>query len=449
MKYQQRMCIVKRFSKQVAFRIHQQNLVKEAQYQKTVLPNGIRVISEYLPHVRSVSLGMWITVGSRNENEQNNGITHFIEHITFKGTKKRTTNAIAQSLEQVGGYLNAYTSKEHTCFYARVLDEYTSLAFDVLADLITNATMKPSHIEKEKLVVLEEIKQSEDEPDDFVHEMFEKELYKNHPLQYSILGTAQTVSSFTRRELLKYYHSYYNANNLIVVGAGNIQHETLINFCEKYFRTLRSSTSSNETRLPLQLKTRHYRQVIPRHIQQAHVCMGTLGLPVRHKKRYVLQVLNTLLGEGMSSRLFQNIRERYGFAYSVYSFNNSMSDTGSVGAYIATDASKVDRCIDLVWNEYDKIKRGTISKAELERVKAQLKGSLMLSMESIPNRMIRLASNELYFGDIIPLDTILQSIDAITVEEVVQLARELFIPDRYITIIVTPEGKKSISDRSN
>ncbi|MCX7983319.1 MAG: insulinase family protein [Bacteroidetes bacterium] len=430
---------MKRNKRTTLFRERLQSSVRESTYHKTVLSNGVRVISEHLPHVRSVSLGMWITVGSRCENEHNNGITHFIEHVTFKGTRKRSATEIAQSLEQVGGYLNAYTSKEHTCFYARVLDEYTTLAFDVLADLIMNATMKTSHIQKEKQVVLEEIKQSEDEPDDFVHEVFERELYKDHPLHFSILGSTETVSSFTRKHLLEFYRTQYRANNLIIVAAGNIHHETLVNLSEKYFHKLPLTPLLGAKAYQPQPTKRKYRNILYRPIQQAHVCMGTIGLHAKHEKRYILQVLNTLLGEGMSSRLFQTIRERYGLAYSIYSFNSPMSDTGAVGAYIATDANNVDRCIDLVWKEFEKVKGGRVASDELERTKAQLKGSLVLSLESIPNRMIRLASNELYFGDIIPLDTILQAIERVTIDEIVQLTHELYNPEYFVTIIVTPE----------
>lgn len=425
------------------FRTGDTSGIETTQYQKTILSNGIKVLSEFIPHVRSFSLGMWVTVGSRNEDESNNGITHFLEHITFKGTTKRTANAIAKSLEQVGGYLNAYTSKEHTCFYARALDEHVSLAFDVLADLLTNATLDSREIAKEKLVVLEEIKQTEDDPADSVHEFFESELYKPHPLQYTILGTPKSVQSLTKKQLFEYYHTYYTPQNIIISAAGNIQHSQLVELTEKYFASIPRGKKAVAKQEPLPPLPQGKTFEIPKPIQQAHICMGTLAYNVTHPRRYVLQVLNTLLGEGMSSRLFQSIRERHGIAYSVYSFHAPTSETGSMGAYIATDRKKIERCIELVWKEFEKIKNGKISRAEIQRTKAQIKGSLLLSLESIPNRMIRLASNELYYGGILNLDDILANIEAVTIEEVLDVAQELLQPSRFLTVILRPEnGKK-------
>ncbi|HOV98037.1 MAG TPA: pitrilysin family protein [Bacteroidota bacterium] len=419
-------------------RTSRSSAIEAGSYQKTILENGVRVVSEYIPYVHSVSLGMWITVGSRYETELNNGITHFIEHIAFKGTNKRTAAAIAKSLEQVGGYLNAYTSKEHTCFYARVLDEYAPLAFDVLADLITNATLKPKDIEKEKLVVIEEIKQMEDDPLDCVHEYFEQEVYQNHPLHFPILGSPKNIESFTQEEIIEFYHKYYNAQNIIVASAGNLKHDELLNLCNKNFKKnpnyLSLLHNDTDAVVPQQRSVE-----ILKPIQQTHICIGTIGYGAKHDKRFASQVLNTFLGEGMSSRLFQNIRERYGIAYSVYSFNNQMSDTGTVGVYIATDPSQAERCIELVWNELEKIKSGLISKALLQRTKTQIKGNLLLGLESVSNRMSHIASNELYYGQFIPLEEMLNSIEAVTLDDIIQVGQELYQPSRTLLLLLRPD----------
>ncbi len=430
---------MRKFNKHISFRTFQSQLSDNITYQKTVLDNGIIVLSEYIPHVRSVSLGFWINVGSRYENRENNGITHFIEHITFKGTKKRTANEIAQSIEQVGGYFNAFTSKEHTCFYARVLDEYTPLAFDVLADLILNAKIDKNDVEKEKYVVIEEIKQTEDDPNDFIHEYFEQVLFKGHPFELPILGTIATVSSFTPKQLKEYYKENYTVPSIIVAVAGNVTHSSIIKLCEQYFgklvytHNMKKEPYSN----PVTISKQQY--VIEKPIHQAHISLGTLAFAATDPNRYKLQVLNTLLGEGMSSRLFQNIREKYGFAYSVYSFYSPMSDIGSFGAYIATDNKHIDRCIDLIWKEFIAIKKGKVSNDDIQRTKAQLKGNLFLGLESIPNRMIRLASNELYFGKIVSLEEVINSLDKVTRDDVISIAEQLFDDNKFLTVILKPQ----------
>jgi predicted Zn-dependent peptidase len=415
----------------------------ESTYQKTILQNGVRVVTEDIPHVRSLSLGFWIETGSRDELPSKNGISHFIEHMVFKGTEKRTIKEIAQSIESVGGYLNAFTSKEHTCFYSRVLDEHLELATDVLSDLTLSPTFPEKELLKEKNVVLEELKQAEDDPDDIIHDYFEKAIFKTNPLGMPVIGTKESISSFLRKDLIQYKSEQYTSDNLVVAAAGNIKHETVVEFSKRYLKNIPSSTHRNRSlksgptiEEPNYVINEYYKP-----IQQAHICLGTVGFSVKSEKRFAMQVLNTLLGEGMSSRLFQNIREKYGFAYAVYSFNNMMQETGSAGIYIGTDDSHVQKCIDLVWKELKSVRKHAITKQELERTKAQLKGSLMLGMENIPNRMIRLGSSELYFGELISLDTIIEKIDAVTKDEVQEIAEGLFIEDRFATVIFHPDGK--------
>jgi predicted Zn-dependent peptidase len=413
----------------------------EATYQKTVLSNGIRIVTEEIPHVRSLSLGLWMETGSRDELPTNNGISHFIEHMVFKGTKKRNVKEIAQSIESVGGYLNAFTSKEHTCYYARVLDEHLELATDVLSDMVFQPTFPENEFEKERNVILEELKQAEDDPDDIIQDYFEKAIFKNHPLGMPVIGSAGSITSITRKDLLRYRTEQYTSGNLVVAAAGNLNHDKVVELTKRYIQKITKNTGTT---------VHHHQHVFEepsavlnefyKPIQQAHICLGTIGFHVRDERRFSMQVLNTLLGDGMSSRLFQNIREKYGFAYAVYSFNNMMQDTGAAGVYIGTDHSHVQRCIDLVWKELKSLRTHGISKEELKRTKAQLKGSMMLGMENIPNRMIRLGSSELYFGELISLDAIIQKIDAVTREDVQETAEGLFQEDHFATVIFHPNG---------
>lgn len=410
-----------------------------ATYRKT-FSNGIRIVSEEIPHVKSVTIGVWIDTGSRNESDATNGISHFLEHMVFKGTKHRSTQAIARSLESVGGYMNAFTSKEHTCFYARVLDAHVEKAVDVLSDLLQYPTFPEKEIEKEKQVVLEEIKNIEDDPDDLIHDVFEEKIYAPSPLKYPVIGKAENVSSFTRDDLFRYVKTYYTNDRIVIAAAGNISHNKLVDLIEKYF-TLHRSTNSAPQRVNGALHRRANGTTIeiPKPIQQAHVCSGTVAFSVHSKHRYPSLVLNTLLGDGMSSRLFQNIREKYGYAYSVYSFLNLLNDTGSFGVYVGTDKKHVTRCLDLVNGEFSKLKQKPVSATELKRTKEQLKGSMLLGLESTSNRMMRLGSSELYFGEFTTLDEIARHIDAVTVEEVSDVAELLFREKQFSTIIFSPE----------
>ncbi len=407
-----------------------------ATYQKSILPNGIRVVSELIPHVKSVSIGVWIDSGSRNETEETNGISHFLEHMVFKGTKHRSTQQIARSLESVGGYLNAFTTKEHTCYYARVLDESTELAIDVLSDLLQFAIFPEREIEKEKQVILEEIKNAEDDPDDLIHDYFETNIYSGHTLRFPVLGPAKNVSSFTRKDLLHYVRERYAPGNIVIAAAGNRKHEEIVRLVQKYFLLGRrtSSVSARSKVTPAKDHFKEYRKPI----QQAHICTGRIGYSVHSKYRFPSLVMNTLLGDGMSSRLFQNIRERYGFAYSVYSFLNMMKDTGSFGVYIGTDKKHIEQSRDLIFAELHKLKAKPISRAELQRTKAQLKGNLLLGLESTSARMMRLGTGELYFGEFTGLEKISQHIDAVTVEAVSEVSHKLFNEEEFSTIIFTP-----------
>jgi predicted Zn-dependent peptidase len=408
-----------------------------SQYQKTILPNGIRIVTEEIPYVRSVSVGVWIDVGSRDERESTNGISHFLEHMVFKGTRRFTAQGIARSLESVGGYLNAFTTKEHTCFYARTLDTYLPKAIDVLSDLVLHPVFDPKEIVKEKRVILEELKNIEDDPDDLIHDYLDKSVYRRHPLGFPIIGRAETINAFTKTDLLRYTEAHYVPGRIVVAAAGNLSHDEVVRLVERSFRSRRSS-SRTDARLKGPRTMISRTEVVERPMTQAHICMGTIGCGAKSRQRYHLLVLNALLGEGMSSRLFQNIREKYGFAYSVYSFANFMSDTGNFGIYIGTDDKKIDESIALIHKELRKLRATPAGPAEIRRAKAQLKGSTMLSLESMSNRMMRLGSGEILYGDFLTLDTILKGVDEVTGEDLEALADTLLKPENFSTIIFKP-----------
>jgi predicted Zn-dependent peptidase len=411
-------------------------------YKKTVLSNGLRVVSEEIPHVRSVSIGIWVDVGSRDEQESNNGISHFIEHMVFKGTENRSVREIARSIESVGGYINAFTGKEHTCFYARALDEYSELALDVLSDLVLHPTFPEKDLEREKGVVIEELKNAEDDPDDIIHDYFDKTLFGSHPLGFPVIGTEPNLRSLKQADLRSHLRHRYIGGKMVLAAAGNIKHDKVVSLAEKY---LAGASPRPVNSLPDRVKPRtnkRERHEFAKPIQQAHVCLGRQAYSIRSRQRYPLLVLNTLLGDGMSSRLFQNIRERYGFAYTVYSYATMMSDAGVFGAYIGTDRQHIDASIELIMKELGKLKTKPVSHAELNRTKAQLKGSMMLSLESIPNRMMRLGSSELYFNLVNPIDSILRQIDAVTQDDILAVAHELFIEDELSTVVFQPEGDR-------
>lgn len=408
-------------------------------YRKTTLPNGIRVISEEIPSVKSVSIGIWIDTGSRNETEKTSGISHFIEHMMFKGTERRNYRQIAQSLESVGGYMNAFTTKEHTCYYARVLDEFAENAVDVLSDMVQHSLFPVREIAKERTVILEEIKRSEDDPDDMVQELFEKHLFNKHPFARPIIGTAENVSAFTQDDLFAYTKKFYTNDNIILAAAGNIRHEDLVELAAKYL-TQRRSAGERPRSFPA-VRPKYRSETYTRPIQQAHVCTGTIAFSVHSDMRYPAMVMNSVLGDGMSSRLFQQIREKHGLAYSVYSFLGLMKDTGSFGIYVGTDKGTVKKALSLSMKELDKMKRDHLSRSELARAKAQLKGSMLLSLESTSNRMMRLGNGELYYKSYTPLDSIVKNIDSVTADDVRTVSRQLFETDAFTTVVLDPELK--------
>lgn len=406
-------------------------------FQRTVLDNGVRVVTETIPSVRSIAVGAWVDAGSRDETPAENGITHFIEHLVFKGTRRRKGHHINQRMESVGGYLNAFTSKEHTCFYARALDDHLARSLDTTLDLVTQPTLPPREVEKEKEVVVEEIKMYEDAPEDHVFDHYEDAMYPGHPLGRPVLGTPETVRSFTRADLADYMDRHYVPNRLVVSVAGHARHDDVVRLVEKQLADFERDPHA-VLREPAEAYAPVERQIEKPGMQQAHLVVGARSFGALDDRRTALSVLNTILGGGMSSRLNQNIREKYGYCYSVYSFVNLVAETGDVGVYMGTDPSRLDRARQLIVRELAKLAETPVSARMLKRAKEQLKGSVMLGIESMSNRMQRLGRVELTFERHVTLDEALQEVEAVTPEDVRDVAAELFAEDRLSTIALVP-----------
>ncbi len=404
--------------------------------QKTILPNGLTVVTEAMPSVRSVSMGIWLRTGSRAESEAENGITHFLEHMVFKGTTNRTAEEIARAADSIGGHLDAFTAKECTSFSIKVLDEHVPRAFEVLADLVKNPLFREDHIAKESQVVQEEIKMVEDTPDDLVHEIFTQSYWRNHALGRPILGTRQTVSSFNRRRLFRYFRRHYTPRNIIVTAAGHLDHAQIRALVEKELGGLPPGPEPAGERAPVPCPAiRHKRK---KNLEQVHICVGAPAYPQSHPRRFACYVLNTILGGGMSSRLFQNVREKRGLAYAVFSALNSYRDAGCLSVYAGTAIHNARTVVQLIVEEFAQLKAKALTEEELTRAKDYLKGSMLLGLESTMSRMSNLARQEMYFGRYISLDEMASAIDAVTAEEVLAVARELFDADRIALTVLGP-----------
>ncbi len=416
-----------------------QNTIDTAIHQKTVLPGGLRIVSEYMPHVKSVSLGVWVQNGTRDERPEENGVSHFIEHMMFKGTKRRKASDIAESLEAFGGHLNAFTGKELTCYYAHFLDEHLPLAVDVLADMLSESVFDAEEMAKEKSVVIEEINSVEDTPEDLVQDYFMRDLFPEHALGYSTLGTREIVSAFERDQLFDYTRRHYPQSRLLVAAAGNIQHADLVAQVGERFGMLPSNGGRAVT--PPMVKSVSG-SLTEDECTQTHICLGTLALRFNDPRKFVLLVLNTLLGGGMSSRLFQTIREQHGLAYSVFSFHDFMLDTGLFGVYLGTDPERAEKATGLLRQELQRLRDEPVAANELNRTVNQLKGSLMLGLESTGSRMSRLAKMEIYLNDYVTLDEVCAGIASVTAEQIQLLAQELFAEERMTLTMIRPAGKK-------
>lgn len=386
-----------------------------------------------MPNVRSVSIGVWVNVGARNEKRSNNGISHFIEHMAFKGTETRSAYQIAREIESVGGQLNAFTSREQTCFYAHLLDENLPQAIDVLADITAHSLFRDEDIEREKGVVLEEIRNMKDTPDELIFEYFLENIFPHHPLGYPILGTEKNVSRFTRETVVQFIEENYTLNNVVIAAAGNLEHKAVVaSINDKFIFANDHPRRGNRKPFAPMAGLKVYED----DISQAHICLGGRGLPYGNPQKYALLVLNTILGGGMSSRLFQTIREKLGLAYSIYSFLDLMADTGLFGVYLATNPNQIEKCIDLVRRELWKLKKQPVGKKELQQTKNQLKGNLMLGLEKTSSRMNRIAKMEIYQGEFETLDGVLDNINRVSPEHIMEIARILFDEVKLYTTIL-------------
>lgn len=404
-------------------------------YRKTVLTNGVRVITEEIPYLQSVSIGLWVTTGSRDEEPHENGISHFIEHLLFKGTERRTAQDIARAIDSVGGTLNAFTGREYTCYYAKVLDKNLPLAMDLLSDIFLHSLMDEKEIEKERMVILQEIKMVEDTPDDYVHDLFNRTCWGNHPLGFPICGTAERVQSFSRRQILDFFQTHYQPDRIILCAAGNLQHERVVDLAESTFGKIAKAGQTRRREKPLSLSTTHF---LKRDLEQVHFCLGTHGLHYNHSLRFASYVLNTILGGGMSSRLFQEIRENRGLAYSVYSYLPTYIDTGLVVVYAGTDQHSFQEVYQLILEEFHRLKSEPFRNGELEIAKEQLKGNLLLSLESSDNLMTRLAKNEIYFESYQTVESILRGIDEVDESMVKGLADQFFNEQYFCLTVLGP-----------
>jgi predicted Zn-dependent peptidase len=411
-------------------------------YRRTVLDDGLRVVSEQMPNVKSLAVGIWIDVGSRNETAGENGCSHFIEHMCFKGTRRRTAREIAQSLEFLGGTLNAFTTRENTCYYARVLDEHFEIGFDVLADITTQSLFDRYEFEKEKDVICEEIKDVYDTPSDIVHDYFAEAIWDSHPLGQPIMGEAKGIRGMQRRDLVGFARRHYTTDKIVLAAAGAVEHDRLVELAGKQLLFPRPPAKSKLIKPP------SYRQGIKlvkkRKLTQTHVCIGFPSIDFAHPRKYHVLLLNTLLGAGMGSRLFQTVREDRGLAYTIYSYQDFYHDTGIFGLYLGTDIKKTAEAVNLVLTELATVKENSVTEEEVASAKSQLKGSLILSLEGSYNRMNRLGRFELFNQPFTPLEQSAAEIDAVTLNDVREVAREI-LQEKYLTMVVLgPVEKKML-----
>ena len=399
----------------------------------TTLSNGIRIVSEFIPYLKSFSLGFWFNIGARDENLRNNGISHFIEHMLFKGTKTRSAKQISDEIESYGGYLNAFTSKEQTCYYGRGLSENFKKTFVVLSDMIQNPSFKESHIKKEAGVVIDELKDIDDNPEELIFDKFEESIFNGHTLSYPIIGTEKNILSYNSNILHQFHKSNYRLDNLLISVSGAIHHEEAVALAEKYFQG--KKTTSNQKR-KIFVKQFVNETTIEKEIQQVHSIVGRTTYGFNDPRRHKLKVLSTLLGDGSSSRLFQAVREKLGMTYQINTFLNSYLDVSAFGVYYSNNEKQAGKVNEIVHREFSKLRNIEVKPKELKRVKEYIKGNTLMSLESTTNRMIRLANSLLHYGKIVPIEDILVKIDSVTSEDIQKLSNEVLNESTLSKIII-------------
>lgn len=406
-------------------------------YQKTVLPNGVRIITEEIEHLRSVSVGLWVGAGSRDEREGYEGISHFIEHMFFKGTKNRTARDLAESLEAVGGQLNAFTTKEYTCFYAKVLDEDMDLAIDVLNDMFFESLFDEKEIEKEKKVVIEEIKMYEDSPDELIHDIFSEQVWNDHPLGKPILGTEESIRNLSREKILTFLSQHYAPDNIVIAAAGKLKHEDVIKKLAPIYGEFRRGGRRVLEGTPIGHKVQ---KVVTKDTEQMHLILGVPGLGQDDDDMYPMHIFNNILGGGLSSRLFQTIREQRGLAYSVFSYHSTYVDSGLFAIYAGTTPSNTEEVVECILSELLDIKNNGITTGELERTKAQIKGGLFLGLESASSRMSRLGKTELTYNRVVSPEEVVEKLERVTLEDVKRVVNRLWDKDKLSLVMMGPSG---------
>lgn len=402
---------------------------------KTLLPNGVKIISKKMPHIRSVSMGVWVNVGARDETNEQSGLSHFIEHMIFKGTARRSAYQIAKEFDAIGGLTNAFTAMEHTCYHAKVLDSHMETMVDILTDIFLNSAFDPQEVERERPVIFQEIGMVEDAPEEYVHVLAGRNFWGDHPLGRSILGTRENILNFDSRTIKEFFRRFYHPERIVIAVCGNVDHDRIVDLVGPAFGSIINGQNLPERNIP---RISPCMRAHNRTLEQVHICLSTLGLSITDPRRFAFSLLNTLLGGNMSSRLFQEIREQRGLAYSVYSFISSHVDTGLFGIYTGVHPDNVQQAIELIVQTMSTICRTPISAAELQDAKEYTKGNLILASESVDNQMVRLAQNEIHFNDYIPIEWVIDQIEAVTAEDIQTLAQTLFTAEQSSATVLGP-----------
>ena len=412
-------------------------------YRKSILSNGVRVISEAIPYVKSVTLGIWVGAGSRYEDEHNHGISHFIEHMVFKGTNNRSAKEIAETVDEVGGQLNAFTGKEHTCYYIKVLDTHLELALDVLSDMLLSSKFDGEDINREREVVLEEVHMYEDTPDELVHDIHLNNIWAGHALGRNILGITSSIEKFDKNSIDQYYKKFYTPDNIVIAAAGNLNHERVEELAERYFGKMTGSKQPVSITPPKIIPVTTFQK---KAIEQVHLCLGTISVPQSSPDIYTIHILNNILGGGISSRLFQSIREDKGLAYSIYSYQANYSDCGLFTIYAGTRPSNTAQVTELIWQNIAELKTKGITPRELIKTKEQLKGGLLLGLESSSSRMSRIGQLEITLGKHITLDEMVAKIDKVSLEDLERITKQLFTPETLCFTALGPISEEVINE---
>lgn len=411
-------------------------------YKKTVFDNGTKIITESLSHAKSLSLGIWVNAGSRDEIEQERGIFHLIEHMIFKGTKNRSAIQIAKDLDTIGGFSNAFTGKEQTCFHARVLEKHLQFLTNLFSDIFINSVFAEKDLELEKSVILQEISMMEDTPDEYVHVLFDQSFWGGDPLGRSILGTKETVGKIKRTEILDYVSRFYSPKRVVIAAAGNVDHDLLVDHYREFFEPLPDQNNSTPRPTPLTTPTVFS---YPKELEQVHLCLGAQASSLSGEKRFSEAIFNTILGGNMSSRLFQEIREKRGLAYSLYSHISGYMDTGLIKIYVATDKEEINRVLELIGLMIKRIQDGELSVSDMARTKEYLIGGILLGSENIDNMMIRLAKNEFIFERYISYEELIAELEKVTLDEVIDVSKRIFSADKVSLTVLGPIDRDKIA----